>query len=485
MGKITNLLNAKMSGNVGAMNFRRRGADTVVAERSYTNKSGGTGASEAQRLHRCKLANIVGYFRAIQPIQARAWEGKAPYVSDFNMLAKVNLTSNNVLFTKEEAQMNASVIAPYIVSRGSLPALNQYFDNDTFVSGIYVGGGATIENPTVAEIGRRIISLNENWRWGDKLSFCGMKQAVITVSGKAVPQIQVVYFEVTLEETNTTSIHDLPFAGTVQLDFDGNGKMVFLEAYDAAFLIHSRKGTGELETSEQRAVLRSVYNPIYRKYTSAEQRQLAMDSYGYQGEVLLTPYSEGGAPDPDAPVFTGATLDSVAIENQGRTNKRGTLVVNGRNLSSEVCYLIVNGDRWTPMQETNTALTYNLDSAGSYTVVLNGVTVLTWSATVPAVPTSITSIAFDGETFTSPQSGKLVYVNMDGTFKEPTMTILGASLSPVTAVGCEMEVVEETETKVVVNLIRKTASQFAVSVNGTVAYSGTAMELSNGEGFFD
>ena len=76
MARLKNLISSKLSGNVGAMNFRVRRGETVVAERVYSNASKGEGATESQRVHRSRLANIVNFYRVIAKAQKKAWEAK-------------------------------------------------------------------------------------------------------------------------------------------------------------------------------------------------------------------------------------------------------------------------------------------------------------------------------------------------------------------------------------------------------------------------
>lgn len=475
MGKITNLLNAKVSGNVGAMNFRRRGADTVVAERSYTNKSGGNGATEAQRLHRCRLGNVVGVFRVIQAIEAKAWEAKAPYVSDFNMLSKINLATSPIFLTKEEVQLSASVIAPYIVSRGTLPSLDQYFDDTALSTGVNVGLGVNWGTVSVAELSRRIVANNPNWLEGDKLSFAKLEQQVNVISGVNVPQIKVTYFELTLDYTNMALVGELPNAGEVQPEELVEGTLAFLDGGDAAFAIHSRRSTGELLTSEQRVIIRDEFNPTYVKYKSDDQKARAMNSYGYQGEVLLTPYSEGRPDQPDAPAFEGVTLNGNPVELSSYTNERGELIIKGRNLNADVCYLVVNGARWSPQSVSPTEIKYSLDNAGTANVFLNGDIVFYWWARVPASDVTITTTTFDGRTYSGSKSGISVAMSDSFDTRAVNFDIVGTGLQPVTGNGCTLTLTTNTATHVAgkAEIGMTIGEQWSILANGTVALSGS------------
>lgn len=475
MGKLTNLISAKVSGNVGAMNFRRRGAETVVAERSYGNSSKGKGATEAQRLHRSRLGNIVTFYRAINAIEARAWENKGQYVSDFNMLAKVNLASSPIWLTKEEVALNASVIAPYIVSRGTLKALTQYYDGTTFVPGVNVEPGFSLTNASVAQLSASIVALNEGWQYGDKLSFAGLRQQLNNISGVLVPQVAVVYFELTLDAENTALVLDLANAGIVQIEVSADGRLQFLEGFDAAFAIHSRKTAGYLETSEQIVRIQNPSQAQFVKYSSDMQREAAMNSYGFQGEVLLTPYSEGEPEQGDAAQVMSVTLDGVAITNGGSTSSRGALIINGANLTAENCYLTCNGTRWSPQSVSATAISYLMDGEGEFVVFANNVAVFSWSATVPAAESVVTATGFDGQIFKGTKSGlTLVYNDMTQTGTKVDFQILGENLSPLTSVGCSFTTTEETSTKIVgeVWANANNVADWSLKTGDTIALAG-------------
>lgn len=383
MGKLKNLIGARVSGNVGAMSFRRRGADTVVAERSYSNISKGAGASEAQRIHRSRLANIVNFFRVIRKIEARAWEGKSAYVSDFNRFTSLNLANSPIFLTREEAAAGASVIAPYRASRGTLPALVQLFTAGRFVTGVNLSSGFNINEASVAQFSADVIALNDGWQLGDKLSIAQLKQDYYMVAGLQVPQTNVVYFEITLDANNSEIIGEMPNAGVVQLDVDANGKLCILDGGDAAFAIHSRETTGQLLTSEQAIIMANPANAITAKYSSAAQKQAAMDSYGYKEAVLLTPFSEV-----QETIVTPASVTSVTLAGAplvvGQTyTEGGELVITGSDLSTASVKVYNGSDLYRPVSSTDTEQTFSIGYSGNYRIMVNDVEAYAFVVNVP------------------------------------------------------------------------------------------------------
>lgn len=294
MGKFTNIVSAQITGNVGSMNFRRKDGEIVAAQRATTNSSKGDGASYAQRLHRVRIANIANLYRAIALIEKRGWENKGANQSDFNMFSKFNLANSPVFLTKQEAELGAAVVAPYAVSRGSLsPTNGRYTGGTIFNFGLSIGEGAIDwDTITIPDFSARIIENNKGWQYGDKLSACVCHQITRTISGVTVPQVEVVYLEITLDANSEQLVSDMGNWDAMQLDADNDHTLQFLDGGDAAFVIHSRETAGHLLTSEQDMILLNPFSEIYRKYTSDAQRDAAMQSYGYKDAVLLDPNSE-------------------------------------------------------------------------------------------------------------------------------------------------------------------------------------------------
>lgn len=341
MGKFTNIVSAQITGNVGSMNFRRKDGEIVAAQRAETNSSKGDGASYAQRLHRIRIANIANVYRAIAKIEKRGWENKGANQSDFNMFAKFNLANSPVFLTKQEAALGAAVCAPYAVSRGSLvPIECKYVEETIFQFGLKLGS-AEIDWDTMSipDFSARIIENNKGWQYGDKLSACVCHQITRTVSGVTIPQIEVVYLEITLDADSTQLLTDMGNWDALQIDADNDHVMRFLDGGDAAFVIHSRETAGKLLTSEQNMILLNEYSELYRKYTSDAQRDAAMASYGYKDAVLLDPNSEN----------VSASAASFYISSVYLTGRSEPVYISeGSNISYETpCSLVVEGGNFS------------------------------------------------------------------------------------------------------------------------------------------
>lgn len=356
MGKFTNIVSAQITGNVGSMNFRRKDGEIIAAQRATTNSSKGDGASYAQRLHRIRIANIANIYRAIALIEKRGWENKGANQSDFNMFSKFNLANSPVFLTKQEAELGAAVVAPYAVSRGSLSPIEcKYVEETVFQFGLSLGPGEIDwDTMTIPDFSARIIENNKGWNYGDKLSACVCHQITRTVSGVTVPQVEVVYLEITLDADSTQLLTDMGNWDALQIDADNDHVLRFLDGGDAAFVIHSRETGGHLLTSEQDMILQNPFSELFVKYTSPAQQEAAMQSYGYKDAVLLDPNSENA-------VSTAAlaSITKVVAEIEGQE----VPISDGAQLSN-ASYIKIYGDGLS--QSNPVAEQKNEESGGNW-----------------------------------------------------------------------------------------------------------------------
>lgn len=472
MGLIKNLVNAKVSGNVGSMNFRKRGSQTVVAERSYSNSSKGAGASLLQRAHRSRLANIVNFYRVIQAIEARAWQVKPENTSDFNMLSKYNLAASPVFLTKQEALARACVIAPYEVSRGSLAPLAQSFVTAGFVVGIKLGADFDFTQNTVGAFSMEVLNNNAGWRNGDKLSIALLNHTYETITGVTVPKAYVTYVEITLDVENSKSLTEIANLQLAAPAIDAEGMMLCGFACNAAFAVHSRKVNGILETSSQTIIMKDPADAILAKYCSEGQKDAAMKSYGYQGDVLLTPGNVADIPAADVKTaaVTSVTYGGSSVANGATIEGGSQLVINGTDFTANNVQVMLNGIVYVPQEATSIVRKYTPSDAGTLTIIVNGSVYYTLICT--AVESNITKIVFGSNTYTEPKSN--LSMNIGST---QTLSVEGTALGELTGTGCEILNAGGSATKRTANVkLNNTSSAFTISCGGVVILSGTTYD---------
>lgn len=295
MAKLYGVLK-KMQGNAGQLSFRQLGNETVVSERIYKNKSAGDGATLAQREHRCKLANIVNFYRAINEFEKRAWEGKAEKVSDYNMFVKANLTNNDVYMPKNYANVGAVVPARYVVSKGNLSPvqINPFFGPGT--DGVQIAlvvGELPVGTPvTVGMVSQGIIENNAGYNNGDKITFAFMFKRNESIGGVTYPFVDVDYIEMQLDTTSTELAAAIYQSRNMSFYIEDN-VVRFHGTPDAVFAVHTRMLGSVLLASNQVVVLPATQSS--NPYGTEEWIQACCDSYGYKGDVLIQPSEVQGS----------------------------------------------------------------------------------------------------------------------------------------------------------------------------------------------
>lgn len=468
MGILKNIVNAKISGNVGSMNFRRRGSKVVVAERSYANSSKGYGASYKQRLHRIRIANVSSVFRSIAAIEARAWQFKGENQSDANMFFAKNLANSPVFLTAEQAKNGAAVIAPYVVSEGTLPSLEQSFDADTFHTGIKVPAGWIIGQNTIGALSMAIIANNEGVQNGDKFTFAKIQQTSSVINGKTFPMLNITYFELTLDANSVMSVASLPNYALMNFAVSEGNEIICSSGGNAAFAIHSRLLSSKLYTSTQMVSMNPVQT-IFEDFTSEAQKARAMDSYGYKPDVLLTPDMVDDLAEIVASVKS-VTYNAQPLVSGESLQPGQKLVITGTKLNRTNCYVANAGVVLVPQVDTETKQEFTISRAGALTIVVNGTAYLTCS--VQEVESTITSIEFHGGKYSGPQSNLPLQKNSSFNLK-----VVGTNLGEVTATGAQVSVTGTDTEKTGGGMAPSEAGvPWTISCGNVVILSGTTIQ---------
>lgn len=107
----------------GAVLYNLKG-QTIQREKAANVANPRTTAQMDQRV---KLANLVNFYRANKAWMAKgAFETKKQTWSDYNAFVSANIGASKVALTKTQASMGCCVVAPYLVTQGSLPELDVY-----------------------------------------------------------------------------------------------------------------------------------------------------------------------------------------------------------------------------------------------------------------------------------------------------------------------------------------------------------------------
>lgn len=390
-------------GKVGDLVFARRlGQQTT---RAY-NSSPKDAKTRSQVTQRVKMANVIAMYRALKNICNHSFEGLDVGQTSYSAFVKANLTGNKVSLTKEAASFGACVVAPYLISRGSLPSIQVEGTGADAVTNIAVGNLTISGTTTIGQFADALVANNAGIEYGDQLTYVSLVQQTDANSG--YPIVVAGIYEVTLNSASTDKVRDfIPEVGSsVKNGFLAHGALIGRGGF--AWIL-SRKQTGSsLMVSTQRLVLTSP--DVYDQFATADANTRAISSYGFTMEPILAPGVVGAPAGPSAgsgdsggsssggssevggnPSVSSIKVDedtiTAATENEfSLTQGQHTLVINGSNLSSGM-NVTFNNIVVTISSATSTTATgtFNLDAQKTISDIIlkiNGSTAFTWAAAV-------------------------------------------------------------------------------------------------------
>ncbi len=390
-------------GKVGDLVFARRlGQQTTRAYNSNPKDA----KTRSQVTQRVKVANVIAMYRALKNICNHSFEGLDVGQTSYSAFVKANLTGNKVSLTKEAASFGACVVAPYLISRGSLPSIQVEGTGADAVTNIAVGNLTISGTTTIGQFADALVANNAGIEYGDQLTYVSLVQQTDANSG--YPIVVAGIYEVTLNSASTDKVRDfIPEVGSsVKNGFLAHGALIGRGGF--AWIL-SRKPTGSsLMVSTQRLVLTSP--DVYDQFATADANTRAISSYGFTMEPILAPGVVGAPAGPSAgsgdsggsssggssevggnPSVSSIKVDedtiTAATENEfSLTQGQHTLVINGSNLSSGMNVTFNNIAVSISSATSTTATgTFNLDAQKTISDIIlkiNGSTAFTWAAAV-------------------------------------------------------------------------------------------------------
>lgn len=247
----------------------------------------------SQQTQRVKWANLVNFYRVNRSWMKYAYESKKPTQSEYNKLMSLNVTNSPIYLTKQAAASGATVVAPYIMTQGSLPSIQLTKSNAGLLSNIFVPDGYTpTSSSTIGEVTAALLEANPGLQAGDQLSFIRYIQLVNETTG--YPYVVVRKYEVLLLR-NSVDIWDnyVPWEFFGVQSVDGANVISVNNGGEAGGIlcVLSRTISGKTYVSTQSIVL--VNNEaIYDQYSGQAALDAAILSYGPEEDAFLsTDYS--------------------------------------------------------------------------------------------------------------------------------------------------------------------------------------------------
>lgn len=283
--------------------------------------------TQAQMTQRVKWANLVNMYRVNRSWMKYAFETKSPQQSEYNKFMSVNVTASNIYLTKQLAGMGACIVAPYVITQGSIMPVEVTANTGSWSSNLYLTENFTLtQATTIAEFTQALLANNPALREGDQLSFIRLTQMSNTDTG--APYVIVRRYEILLKASDTGLVKDylpldyisviasqpLPCLGVLDSGLSGGFALVI-----------SRTIGGKTYVSTQRIIVANNAAMI-AAYSSNTALSNAISSYGESSEAFLSSNTAEGAQA--VPV----ALSVLSITKGSTTSATGTQVsVNNWN----------------------------------------------------------------------------------------------------------------------------------------------------------
>lgn len=263
----------QLSGKIGQITYRQTKHGTVAYESpAHLAKPHRT---EKQMDQRAQFANLGGVYTQFSSTLKNAFEGVTG-MSDYNAFVQANMGVCRVYITKQMRLNGGCVLAPYQITRGTLPSIATGTNgNNVLITNIGLGNLVVNDTTTVAEFSLALIANNSQWDEGDQLTFFYGTQTIDGVTG--VPRASITGYKVVLNTYDTTPLWNV----TGNLGFSSvNGMLGMSQPVTdgAAAWIHSRlDANNALRVSTQ---FLYVDSSVLASYQSDEAFTKSADSYG-------------------------------------------------------------------------------------------------------------------------------------------------------------------------------------------------------------
>lgn len=365
-GGIRNLI-GRVGGNVFYMNKGQNIARELAPAISNPQ-------SAAQQEQRMRWANLVSFYRVNLPWMKRgAFESKKQTWSDYNAFVSANSKISPVFLTKGEAEQGAAVVAPYVVTKGSLPSVAVVSDetNEQFVSDLYVGDLVISGTTTAAELSAALRDNNNGLQEGDQVSFILNFQGTTT---DGVPYINARYYEFIIDSSDNRTLADIGLERVIVADTWNEMQCLCLvndgNVCGGAIII-SRTSSGNIKVSTQNLVLTASMEAFLADYTSDAALQRAARSYGENESNFLGAGYSGKASNVSVP--TAQSLLYLQVGDVQVTDAR-TQIGTNTNFGDTTPYALV-AHFSQPVTDVESAIMRRDDSSGGESlmpVTING-----------------------------------------------------------------------------------------------------------------
>lgn len=319
----------QISGKVGELMFVQTKHGTIVYEAPTVKKT--PRRSEQQMGTRTQWANLGATYMMFDGTLKRGFENLPANMSVYNAFVQANLGVVKVYITKAMRLNGGCVLAPYQITRGSLPSIGMSVNGSgVVVSDLALGSLQIGAQTTVGEFSQAIIANNVGWQVGDQLTFFLGRQMVDSVT--SIPRATLTPNRVVMNPNDETLLLNIVSAEGFS-SVDGKLGMNAVLLAGAAAWVHSREaGQGQLKVSTQ---FFYVENAALASYQTSDALMASANSYGgiNTGGVYLQPSVANGTTQNGSSGSSSSSGSTEGSQSGGNTASGNDNVNDNENQS--------------------------------------------------------------------------------------------------------------------------------------------------------
>ncbi len=194
-------INTKISGKVGQFIYRQTRTGTVVSEAPV--KPVTPLRTRRQMNIRTQWANLGAIFKLFGGMLRKGFEGLPANMSVYNAFIQANLGHVKVYITRSTRLNGGAILAPYQITRGSLPSIVMtQTTNRLTKSSINIGSLVIDDTTTIGQLATAILANNPQFQEFDQLTCFIGAQSVDSVT--RTPRATIKGSKIVLDTNDTT-----------------------------------------------------------------------------------------------------------------------------------------------------------------------------------------------------------------------------------------------------------------------------------------
>lgn len=277
------------SGKIGAIRFSQVDGVTIASECPTHIHDPKTPKQQKQRL---KLNNILSTYRLLGDHLKENFEEVGGTRRACHVFRSINLMLPKHAWMPSSVDIRERVLAPMMVSSGTLPPVEYAYSDDMYCTNIEVGDLQLNDSTSVGQLARSIVTNNLEWEYGDKMQILiGIKSffepTMTDFSFLKQSNLGYIVFCIPMNQSCDDNLADLI---RKQLNYNlqnpfrvKDGRLCFApnlmessgcQIYYAGAVVHSRKTKTGLRVSRQQLILSDT--TVFDYFASDEILEKAM-----------------------------------------------------------------------------------------------------------------------------------------------------------------------------------------------------------------